>query len=143
MSTDTEPQNPFLADEQPAGTTTAAEKIGRTLREMSRPDEDAGEMELTLATVAMGLERGLGAELERAQGTGELDEFVLALTRWIALHRSDSADRLVVVELPSYTVHPELGRGREPRARTNLPAGTRLKVLDDAIAAAETASSPL
>jgi hypothetical protein len=107
---------------------TAAAKIMQTLRELSVPDEDAGELELMLSTVAMGLERGLGQELGRTQGTGELDEFLVGLTRWIAGHRSDSVRRLVVVELP---------RGRE------LPAGTRLHLLDEAERLAEQASSPL
>jgi hypothetical protein len=112
----------------PAEPRTAAEKVMRTLRDMSVPDADAGELELTLATVAMGLEKGLGPELAEHQQSGAVDEFVLALTRFIAGHRSESAKQLIVLELP---------RGRE------LPAGTRLHLLDDAIAAAETASSPL
>jgi hypothetical protein len=77
--------------------TTAAEKITRTLQEISKPEPDAGEMELTLATVAMGLERGLADQLEEKQATGELDEFMLALTRFLAMHRSNDARQLVVV----------------------------------------------
>lgn len=110
---------------------TAAAKIMQTLRDVSQPDEDAGELGLMLSTIAMGLERALGDELERAQPTGELDEFVAALTRWIAGHRSDSARRLVVVELPH---HPE----HQP-----LPNGTRLHLLDEAERLAEHASRPL
>lgn len=121
--------NPFLEapEEPPADPKTAAEKIAGTLRQLSRPPEDAGEMALTLATVAMGLERGLGAELERNQETGELDEFVLALARWLAWHRSDTARMLVVVELP----------------RRTLPAGTKLHLLDEALRAGEDVKSPL
>ena len=107
---------------------TAAEKLMRTIRELSKPEEDAGELELTVASVCMALESGLGPELEAKQVTGELDEFVLALTRFLALHRSDSAHMLAVVELP--------------RAR-DLPAATRLHQLDLAIEAGQTASSPL
>lgn len=106
---------------------TAAEKITHTLRELSRPDPDAGGLELSLASVAMGLETGLAEQLGEKQETGELDEFVLALTRFLALHRSDSARALFVVEMP----------------RRKMPNGMRLKLLDDAIEAAETASSPL
>jgi hypothetical protein len=116
-----------LRDAEVAQPVTAAAKIQRTLRELSRPEAGAGELELTLATVAMGLERGLGEELVRSQESGELDTFVLALTRWIALHRSDSARQLVVVELP----------------RRELPAGTRLHLLQEAIDAAHDATSPL
>jgi hypothetical protein len=111
--------------------TTAAGKIERTLKELSKPDEDAGEMELTLATVAMAMERGLGAELDNRQESGEIDDFILKLTRWIALHRSDTAKELVVVEFPR--LHPQRPLG----------AGTRLKYLDDAIASAGDAESPL
>jgi hypothetical protein len=127
-------------DEHPR---TAAEKIADTLREMSKPEPGAEELQLSLATLAMGLERSIGATLQEAQQSGELDEFVLALTRWAATHRSDHAGQLVVVELPSFTVRPELAKGRTARAKLNLPPGTRLHLLDDAIAAAENASSPL
>jgi hypothetical protein len=106
---------------------TAAEKIANTLRELSQPDEGAEEMELMLATIAMGLERGLAEGLEEQQRSGKLDEFVLSLTRFLALHRSDDAKQLIVVEMPA----------RE------LPAGTRLHLLDEAAKAAKTASSPL
>lgn len=122
---------------------TAAEKVAATLREMSKPEPGAEELQLSLATLAMGLERSIGATLEQAQENGELDEFVLALTRWAATHRSDHAKQLVVVELPPSTMHAELARGRTARARIDLPPGTRLHLLDEAIAAAETASSPL
>lgn len=129
MSSD-EPEtvNHDAHDGLPAGWgETAAEKIMSTLRELSQPDDDAGELELTLATVCMGLERGLGEQIAEQQESGALDEFVLALTRFLALHRSDSARALFVVELP----------------RRELPAGTRLHLLDEAMKAAETASSPL
>ena len=36
------------------------------------------------------------ASVREAQASGELDEFVLALTRWIATHRSDDAEQLLV-----------------------------------------------
>lgn len=109
-----------------SGPQTAAEKIARTLKELSRPDEDAGDLELTLATVAMGVERTVGPALGEKQESGEVDEFVAALTRFLAMHRSDTAKQLVVVELP----------------RRELPAGTRLHLLDEAIAAADAAPSP-
>jgi hypothetical protein len=105
---------------------TAAGKIMRTLRELSKPDPDAGELELMLSSVAMGMESALGAEIERAQASGELDQFVATLTRWISTHRSQSAKRLVVVELPRHR---------------NLPAGTRLHLLEQAEDAAESAAS--
>lgn len=110
-----------------AGRLTAAAKLARTLRELSMPNPDATEMELALASVAMGLEQQLGPMLDTYQQDGSLDEFVTALARWIALHRSDALDSLVVVELPS----------RE------LPAGTRLHRLDQAIEAMAEAESPL
>ena len=106
---------------------TAAEKIMRTLRELSKPDEDAGALELTLASVCMGLEQGLGEQICEQQESGALDEFVLAFTRFLANHRSNDAKQLLVVELP----------------RRELPAGTRLHLLDEAAAAAEKATSPL
>jgi hypothetical protein len=127
MTDEIETVNTAAADGLPA-TGTAAEKLGNTLRELSQPDEDAGAMELTLASVAMGLEQGLGDVLERTQASGELDEFVLALTRFLAIHRSDSAKLLVVVEIPR---------------RRDLPAGTLLHLLDEAIAATAAATSPL
>jgi hypothetical protein len=106
---------------------TAAAKLMDTLRALSSPDEDAGELQLMLATVAMGLERSLGAELQRTQETGELDDFLGGLTRWIATHRSDTTRRLVVVELP----------------RRELSAHRRLLLLDEAERLAAQASSPL
>jgi len=118
---------PADVDAPSARPTTALEKIMNTLRELSQPGEDAGEMELMLATVAMGIEGGLGDGLVEQQASGEVDEFVLALSRFLATHRSDSAKQLVVVELP----------------RRELPAGTRLHLLDEAVKAAETATSPL
>lgn len=133
MSDPTDPQ----AGEQPAedvelgvespSTGTAAEKIRHTLKEMSEPGEDAGALELTLGSVAMGLEGGLDEQLEQSQATGELDAFVLSLTRWIAMHRSDSAQMLLVVEVP----------------RKELPAHTRLLLLDKAYERAGDAASPL
>lgn len=105
---------------------TAAQKIQQTLKQLSMPDPDASAMELTLASVAMGLENGLTGELATRQDTGEVDEFVLALTRWIALHRSDNVPQLVVVPIP----------------RRQLPAGTRLHLLNQAMAEAEKAESP-
>jgi hypothetical protein len=118
-------QDVAAADTTPPA--TAAEKILNTLRELSKPEEDAAELELTLATVCMGLERGLGEQIWEQQQSGALDEFVLALTRFLAGHRSNSAYQLLVVELP----------------RRDLPPGTRLHLLDEAAKAAETAASPL
>jgi hypothetical protein len=106
---------------------TAAEKIAETLREMSMPGPGAEDMQLALGSLAMGLERSLGGQLTEAQESGELDEFVLALTRWAAMHRSDTAYQLLVVEIP---------RGR-------VPNGKLLQLLDEAAAAAQAASSPL
>jgi hypothetical protein len=115
-------------EHQHAGEGTAAEKILATLRMLSSPDEDAGELQLMLATVCMGLERNITEALHAQQETGELDEFVLALTRFLATHRSSSARQLLVVEMPR---HP------------NIPAGTRLHLLDEAAEAAASATSPL
>ena len=112
----------------PAEKRTAAEKILVTLREISKPEPDAGDLELMLSTVAMGLESGIGPVLDENQATGALDEFVKGLTSWIALHRSDTARQLVVVELP---------RNRD------LAPGVRLSLLDEAIATADAATSPL
>jgi hypothetical protein len=110
------------------GRRTAAEKIYDTLREMSMPAAGADEVQLALSTVAMGLERSFGPMITEAQESGELDEFVLALTRWAATHRSDGAWGLLVVEVP---------RGR-------VPNGKLLQLVNDAAAAAAAgASSPL
>jgi hypothetical protein len=109
---------------------TAAEKILRTLRELSKPDPDAGEKELMISSICMALERslaGAAGPLAEQQASGELDEFVLALTRFFAGHRSESAPQLLVIEMP----------------RRPLPAGTRLHLMDEAIRAAEDVESPL
>lgn len=110
---------------------SAAVKLMRTLRALSEPAEDAGELMLMLATVAMALESNLGKELVRTQTTGELDEFLAGMARWIAWHRSESTKRLVVVELPRRPAH-------DP-----LPNGVRLHLLTEAERLAETANSPL
>jgi hypothetical protein len=112
---------------------SAADKLLVTLRELSRPAEDAGEMELMLATLAMAVESTVGKELPAYQDRGEIDEFLLALCRFLALHRSDDVKELVVVELPR----------RERHAADPLPHGTLLKALDDAAGAAKGATSPL
>lgn len=111
---------------------TAEAKILQTLREVSQPDPDAEGLELTLASIAMALESGLGPELARNQATGKLDEFILALARWIALHRSDDVDALVVVELPRRTL-----------SLHDLPHGIGLQRLNDAINATASVASPL
>lgn len=116
-----------IAVPPPRGHQTAAEKVAETLRQISMPDEGAGELELTFATMAMALERGLGEELDRAQETGELDRFMLQLTRWLATHRSDSADQLLVVEVP----------------RRPIPTGTCVHLMEQAVRASESATSPL
>jgi len=113
----------------PAGV-TAAEKIAATLREMSEPGDDAGGLELTFASLAMGLEQALGPELGGYQESGELDKFVLAITRFLATHRSDTLGALIVCELPP-------GGGR------TLPPMRRLQMLDQAEAAQSAADSPL
>jgi hypothetical protein len=105
---------------------TAADKIIDTLREMSQPDESASEMELTLATMALGMLSTMGEQIQQAQDAGELDAFVLTLSRWIAAHRSDGEKLLLVLEVP----------------RRPLPAGTRLHLMDEAMLAAEDAGSP-
>ncbi len=110
---------------------SAAEKILDTLRALSKPGEDAEPMELTIATMCMGMERALGEKLAASQETGEVDEFVTALTRFLATHRSDTGRRLVVVEMP-----------RAPEGQ-RLPNGTRMKLLDDAEALTAAAISPL
>jgi hypothetical protein len=115
MDTETEPDR----DELQLPGKTAAEKVESTLRELSRPDDDAGELELSLASVAMAMERGLAEKLAEQQASGELDAFMLSLTRFLAMHRSDDARALIVVELP----------------RRELPSGTRLHLLDQAIEA--------
>lgn len=115
----------------PQTRTTAADRIASTLRELSRPGPDADGMELTLASVAMGLEGSLAGELTAKQETGELDEFVLALTRFLAMHRSDNADALIVVEMP-----------RGAMQRHDVPAATGLHRLNEAIAASEHAGVP-
>lgn len=111
---------------------TAAEKIGQTLRELSKPGPDAEAMELTLASLAMGFESGFAKNVAEQQESGELDEFMLALTRFIASHRSDSVRELVVVELPR----------RDSETIAGVPAGTRLHLLDEAIAASRNAGVP-
>jgi hypothetical protein len=127
---------PAVPDGEPR---TASEKLTLTLKELSRPDENAGELELTLATVAMGLERRLGPALEEHQRTGAVDQFVLDLVRFLALHRSDDAKQLLVVELPRAHEH---GRPLADQVQ-DLPHGTRLRLLDEAVAAAAGADSPL
>lgn len=128
------PALPDLTEAEPApaasaeGPRTAAEKILETMDALSRPGEDAGEMGLMISTVCMGLGSKIGPELGQAQQTGELDEFVLALTRWIASHRSENQRQLLVVEMPR---------------RPDLPPGTRLHLMDQALEAAANVESPL
>jgi hypothetical protein len=109
---------------------TGEQKVKRTLKAFTEVSDEADAMQLTLASVAMGLEsqQGFMASMQESQQSGELDEFVLALTRWIATHRSDDAEQLLVVEIP---------RGQ------NIPPGTRLHRLDLAAEAMTTAESPL
>jgi hypothetical protein len=115
----------------PAGAgVTAAEKVAATLREMSEPSEDAGGLELTFGSLAMGLEAALGPELQGYQESGELDAFVLAIARFLATHRSDSKGRLVVVELP-------------PQGSKGLNPVRRLQLLDAAEAAQDAAGAGL
>jgi len=109
---------------------TGEEKVRRTLKMFTEVSEDADPMQLTLASVAMGLESQTGflESMSENQASGELDEFVLALARWIATHRSDTAEQLIVVEIPP---------------GQNIPPGTRLHRLDLACEAMATAESPL
>jgi hypothetical protein len=113
---------------------TGAEKVKATLKAFTDTPDDADAMQLTLATVAMGLESQSGflASMEASQESGELDEFVAALTRWIATHRSDHAEQLLVVELP---------RGRGPF--NDIPAGVVLERCRQGAEKMLTASSPL
>src|ERR1039458_10799853 len=88
---------------------TGEEKVRQTLKAFTDVSEDADAMRLTLASVAMGLESqdGFLQSMRENQESGELDEFVLALTRWIATHRSDSAEQLLVVAIPKgEDIHP-------------------------------------
>lgn len=109
---------------------TGEQKVKQTLKAFTEVDDDADALQLTLASVAMGLESqdGFMESMRENQESGELDEFVIALTRWIATHRSDDAEQLLVVEIP---------RGQ------NIPPGTRLHRLDLALEAQESAKSPL
>jgi hypothetical protein len=108
---------------------TAAEKILATLRQLSRPRPEAAPMELTVATMCLGLEKHLAEMLRNPEINA--DEWVLVLTRFLASHRSDTERRLVVVEMP-----------RAPRG-LRLPNGARLRLLDIAEAAAEQPEAPL
>jgi len=121
---------------------TGQEKIEATLKGLTVIDEDAGGMILTLASVAMALESadGFREDLGRNQASGELDKFVVALTRWIGWHRSDGR-RLVVVELPA--PQPSADAALWAGQMRALPAGTKLHLLDEAIAASENPESPL
>jgi hypothetical protein len=110
---------------------TAAEKVLNTLREPSKPRPGADPMELTVATMCMGMERNLERTLLDSKDTSQTDDFMLAMTRFLATHRSDHARRLIVVEMP-----------RAPRGM-RLPNGKRLQLLDEAEAAANAAVSPL
>jgi hypothetical protein len=95
---------------------TAAEKIMSTLRNLSEPGDEAGALELTFASVAIGLDKALPEALDELQDQGELDTIILVLARWFATHRGDEAPtRLVVVELPN---------------RRDLPAATLLHQLE-------------
>lgn len=105
---------------------TAEEKITQTVRDLSVPDEDAGAFAMSLSSLAMMAEGRL--ELAEQQASGELDVFIRELCRWIAGHRSDTAKRLVVVELPR---------------REDLPAGTLLHCVEQALAAGENPELPL
>jgi hypothetical protein len=108
---------------------SAAEKILATLRELSRPRPEAAPMELTIATMCLGLEKHLAEMLRDPEN--DADEWVLTLTRFLASHRSDTHRRLIVVEMP-----------RAPRG-LRLPNGSRLRLLDQAEAAAEEPAPPL
>ena len=123
---------------------TAAEKVERTLRELSQPDDDAAGLELSLSTLAMAVESmpGLRDNLAENQEEGKVDEFILALTRWLATHRSDDARQLLVVELPKAR-HSHLTMPESPLLLNEIPAGTRLHMLDEAAKAAADAVSPL
>lgn len=108
---------------------TAAEKITDTLRELSDPNDDAGELALMFASLVIMLDKALPAALNDLQDQGELDTIILALTRWFATHRGDNApSRLVVVELPN---------------RKDLPPATLLHQLELAQGEPDPAGLPL
>jgi hypothetical protein len=90
----------------------ANEKIDQSAVAMRSPKDDAETPELALATLVQGLTAPAAREwMAAAQDTGELDQFMEVLARWIIGHRSDDQPLLAIVELP---------RGKE------LPAGTIL-----------------
>lgn len=123
---DTEP----AADGQERAKMTGAEKVKATLHAFTNVDDDADALQLTLASVAMGLEsqEGFISTMEENQASGELDAFVLALTRWIATHRSDDAEQLLVIEIP---------RGQR------IPNGTLLARCERAAEESRNIGSPL
>lgn len=100
----------------------ANEKIHETAIAMRSPKDGAEAPELALSTLVQGLSSAAAqAYMQEAQESGELDEFMGVLGRWILGHRSDDVGLLVVVELP---------RGRD------LPHGTILARVDEAKAVA-------
>jgi len=101
---------------------TASEKIHSTAVAMRSPSGDAEGPQLALATLVQGLttETARGW-IDAAQASGELDQFMEVLARWIIGHRSDDMSLLAVVELP---------RGHD------LPSGTILHRVAEAKAAA-------
>lgn len=109
------------------GGDTAAVKLARTFRELSEPGPDAGGLELTFASLAMGLEGALGPELGTYQESGELDTFLITIVRFLAAHRSDAKGPVIVVELP-------------PGGSKGLNPVRRLQALDAAEAAQAAAS---
>ena len=100
----------------------ASEKIQQTAIEMRSPKDDAEGPELALATLVQGLTTPQAQGwISSAQESGELDEFMEVLARWIIGHRSDDATLLAIVELP---------RNRE------LPTATVLHKVEEARAVA-------
>lgn len=95
---------------------TAAQKVRHTFAEMGKPDGNS-DIEMMMATLATAMEGRLAGELEQQQRDGQLDRLVIALTRWVAWHRSDHLGRIAVVVMPL----------------RQLPPGKRLDLLDHAL----------
>ncbi|HEX3390925.1 MAG TPA: hypothetical protein VHS55_00005 [Solirubrobacteraceae bacterium] len=123
-------QDAAIPDETRSRSLTAADKLRDTLKALSVPDPNAEHLEMMLSSLAMAVEGVVGDDLDRYQEDGQVDEFVLTLSRFLALHRSDDVAELVVVELPRQHPHQE------------IPPGRRLHLLDEAIKAQREATSP-
>lgn len=90
---------------EPSGPLTAAEKIMRSLKEIARPSDEAGELELVFASMAMALQQKFPEAVAELEENGELDKLILALARWFAGHTSDNSPRLIVIPVPRRTAN--------------------------------------